>query len=257
MDTKNLVGVVTGGASGLGAACVRNLTEKGAKVCILDLDEEKAVKLTSEIGKSAIFCMCDVTDERSVQAAIDQTVQVFGAIQVAVNCAGFAITRNVLGEEGVTSMEHFNKAVQINLMGTMNVIRLTTEKMVKNIPNEDGERGVVINTASISALEGLDGQVAYSASKAGVVGTILPLAREFGRYGIRVMAIAPGLFDTPMSARMPENVRKLILRSIPFPQRSGRPIEFARLVQHIIENPMLNGEVIRLDGALRNTFFRP
>lgn len=251
MDMKNLVAIITGGASGLGEACVRNLVEQGAKVSIIDFAEEKGQKLASEIGSPVIFCMSDVTHEKSVQVAIDKTVQVFGTIHLAINCAGVGISAKVIGKVGVMSMEHFTKIVQINLMGTMNVIRLAAEKMLKNIPNEDGEKGVVINTASTAAFDGQIGQAAYSASKAAVVGMTLPIAREFADYGIRVVTIAPGLFDTPMGAEMPEKLKESLRNMIPFPKRFGKPVEFARLVQHIIENPMLNGEVIRLDAALR------
>lgn len=253
MDIKNLVAVVTGGASGLGEACVRNLVELGSKVSILDFAEERGKKVTSEMGNAAIFCSCDVTDEKTVQMAIDKTIEAFGAIYIAINCAGIGVATKVIGKEGAMSMEHFNRVVRINLMGTMNVIRLAGEKMLKNITNEDGERGVVINTASIAAFDGQIGQAAYSASKAAIVGMTLPIAREFADYGIRVVTIAPGLFDTPMGAEVPEKVKESLRNMIPFPRRFGKPVEFAKLVQHIVENPMLNGEVIRLDGALRMT----
>lgn len=251
MDIKDIVVVVTGGASGLGEACVRVLVKDGAKVSIFDFDEERGKKVASDVGDAVIFCSTDITDEKSVKAAVDKTMKSFGSIHVAINCAGVGIPSKVLGKEGPMSMEHFNRVVQINLMGTMNVIRLAAEKMVTNTPNEDGEKGVVINTASAAAFEGQIGQAAYSASKAGVVGMTLPIAREFADYGIRVVTIAPGLFKTPMLAGLPENVRESLGKMIPFPKRLGKPIEFAMLAQHIIENPMLNGEVIRLDGAIR------
>ncbi len=251
MEIKGSVAVVTGGASGLGEACVRNLVDRGAKVSILDFAKDRGQEVASELGEAVIFCMTDITDEENVQAAMDKTIDAFGAIHIAVNCAGVGIPAKVLGKEGPMSMNHFNKVVQINLMGTMNVIRLSAEKMVANTANEDGEKGVMINTASVAAFDGQVGQVAYSASKAGVAGMTLPIAREFADYGIRIMTIAPGIFYTPMLSGLPENVKDALNKMIPFPKRLGKPDEFAGLVQHIIENPMLNGEVIRLDGALR------
>lgn len=251
MEIKDSVAIVTGGASGLGEACVRAFLGKGGKVSILDFAEERGQKVASELGDTALFCLTDITKEEDVQAAIDKTVEAFGAIHIAVNCAGVGIPAKVLGKEGPMSMSHFNKVVQINLMGTMNVVRLAAEKMVKNQGNDDGEKGVVINVASVAAFDGQIGQAAYSASKAGVAGMTLPIAREFADYGIRIMTIAPGIFHTPMLAGLPENVQDALNKMIPFPKRLGKPEEFADLVQHIIENPMLNGEVIRLDGALR------
>lgn len=251
MEIKDSVAIVTGGASGLGEACVRNLVNRGAKVSILDFAEERGQKVTLELGADVIFCMTDITDEGNVQAAIDKTVESFGAIHIAVNCAGVGIPDKVLGKEGPMSMGHFNKVVQINLIGTMNVVRLAAEQMVKNQGNDDDEKGVMINTASVAAFDGQIGQAAYSASKAGIVGMTLPIAREFAEYGIRLMTIAPGIFNTPILAGLPENVKDALNKMIPFPKRLGKPDEFAGLVQHIIENPMLNGEVIRLDGALR------
>jgi len=251
MDTENVMAVVTGGASGLGEACVRDLLEHGAKVAIFDFAEERGEKVAAELGDAVIFCMTDVTDEKSVQASVDKTVDAFGAIHVAINCAGVGTPAKVLGKEGPMPMDHFNKVVQINLMGTMNVVRLAAEKMVKNIPNEDGEKGVVINTASAAAFEGQIGQAAYSASKAGVVGMTLPIAREFADYGIRIMTIVPGLFETPMLAGLPEKAKEALNKMMPFPKRLGKPFEFAQLARQIIENPMLNGSIIRLDAALR------
>lgn len=251
MDTKNVVAIVTGGASGLGEACIRNLVKEGGKVSILDLADERGQKLASEMQDAAIFCMADVTDERTVQIAVDDTIKTFGAIHVAVNCAGVGISAKVLGKEGPMTMEHFNKVLQINLMGTMNVIRLAAEKMVKNIPNEDGEKGIIINTSSGAAFEGQIGQAAYSASKAAIVGMTLPIAREFADYGIRVVTIAPGAFDTPMMAGLPEKAKEDLIKTLPFPSRMGKPSEFAQLVTQIIENPMLNGATIRIDAALR------
>ena len=251
MEIKDSVAIVTGGASGLGEACVRALLEKGGKVSILDFAGERGQKIASELGDAALFCLTDITKEEDVQAAIDKTVDAFGAIHIAVNCAGVGIPAKVLGKEGPMSMDHFNKVVQINLIGTMNVVRLAAEKMVKNHGDDDGEKGVVINVASVAAFDGQIGQAAYSASKAGVAGMTLPIAREFAEYGIRIMTIAPGIFRTPMLEGLPENVQEALGNMVPFPNRLGEPSEFAGLVQHIVENPMLNGEVIRLDGALR------
>jgi len=251
MEIRDSVAVVTGGASGLGEACVRSLVNRGGKVAIFDFAAERGEKVASELGDSSIFCMTDITDEANVQAAIDKTIEAFGAIHIAVNCAGVGIPAKVLGKEGPMSMDHFNKVVQINLMGTMNVVRLAAEKMVKNQGNDDGEKGVVINVASAAAFDGQIGQAAYSASKAGVAGMTLPIAREFADYGIRIMTIAPGIFRTPMLEGLPENVQEALGKMVPFPKRLGEPSEFAGLVQHIIENAMLNGEVIRLDGAIR------
>ena len=251
MDINGIVAVVSGGASGLGEACVRDLVKGGARVSIFDFDEQSGVKVASDMGDRVIFCNTDVTDEKSVEAAIDKTMKFFGSIHVVINCAGVGTPAKVLGKEGPISMEHFNRVVQINLMGTMNVIRLAAEKMVANTPNEDGEKGVVINTASAAAFEGQIGQAAYAASKAGVVGMTLPIAREFADYGIRVMTIAPGLFETPMLAGLPEKAKEALNKMMPFPKRLGKPSEFSMLVRHIVENPMLNGSIIRLDAALR------
>jgi len=251
MDIKDIVVVVTGGASGLGEACVRVLVKDGAKVSILDFDEERGTKVASDVGDAVIFCRTDVTDENSVQDAIDKTVYDFGSIHVLINCAGVGTPAKVLGKKGPMPIDEFNQVLQINLMGTMNVVRLVAEKMVQNSPNEDGEKGVVINTASTAAFEGQIGQAAYSASKAGVVGMTLPIAREFADYGIRVMTIAPGLFETPMLSGLPEKAKEALNKMMPFPKRLGKPSEFALLVRQIVENPMLNGSIIRLDAALR------
>ncbi len=251
MEVKGSVAVITGGASGLGEATVRNFVEGGGQVSILDVQEEKGQRLAAELGDDVIFCMTDVTDEQSVQNAIDKTMVVFGGIHIAVNCAGVGDAAKVLGKEGPMPMEVFNKVVQINLVGTMMVTRLAAEKMVANPPNDDGEKGVVINTASAAAFDGQIGQPAYSASKAAVVGMTLPIAREFAEYGLRIVTIAPGLFETPLLAALPEKVRVSLGKMVPFPNRLGKPSEFAMLARQIVENPMLNGETIRLDGALR------
>ncbi len=251
MEVKGSVAVITGGASGLGEATVRNFVEGGGQVSILDVQEEKGQRLAAELGDDVIFCMTDVTDEQSVQNAIDKTMAAFGGIHIAVNCAGVGDAAKVLGKEGPMPMELFNKVVQINLVGTMMVTRLAAEKMVANPPNDDGEKGVVINTASAAAFDGQIGQPAYSASKAAVVGMTLPIAREFAEYGLRIVTIAPGLFETPLLAALPEKVRVSLGKMVPFPNRLGKPSEFAMLARQIVENPMLNGETIRLDGALR------
>jgi NAD(P)-dependent dehydrogenase (short-subunit alcohol dehydrogenase family) len=251
MELKGTVAVVTGGASGLGEASIRTLVQGGAKAAIFDLAADNGERIAADLGDHVIFCMTDVTDEKSVSEAIEKTVEAFGAIHIAVNCAGVGTPAKVLGKEGPIDMAQFRRVVEINLMGTLNVIRLAAEKMMMNTPDEDGEIGVVINTASVAAFEGQIGQAAYSASKAGVVGMTLPIAREFAEYGIRVLTIAPGLFETPMLKGLPENVQEALGKMVPFPKRLGKPSEFAALVQHIVENGMLNGEVIRLDGSIR------
>lgn len=251
MNIKEAVIVITGGASGLGEACARNFLSLGAKIAILDFADERGKQIASELGENVLFCRTDVTQEQDVKAAVERTVDRFGAIHAAINCAGVGTPAKVLGKEGPMPMDHFNKVLQINLVGTMNVIRLAAQRMVENVPGEDGEKGVVINTASVAAFDGQIGQAAYSASKAAVAGMTLPIAREFAEYGIRVMTIAPGIFATPMLAGLPENVQEALGKMVPFPKRVGAPPEFAALVQHILENRMLNGEVIRLDGAIR------
>ena len=252
MKIENCVAVVSGGASGLGAAVVKELTENGANAAILDFDAENGEKLAAELGDKVIFCKTDVTDASSVKAAIDRTMEAFGAIHFAVNCAGVASPKKVIDKKGnPMPTDFFNRVIQINLVGTMNVLSLAAVEMCKNTPTEDGEKGAVINVASVAAFEGQVGQAAYSASKAGVVGMALPIAREFADYGIRVNTIAPGIFMTPMMAGLPENVQQSLAAMMPFPKRLGKPEEFAMLVRHLIENPMINAEVIRLDAALR------
>jgi NAD(P)-dependent dehydrogenase (short-subunit alcohol dehydrogenase family) len=251
MIVKNSVAIVTGGASGLGEACVRNLNKLGAKIAIFDFVAERGEKIAAELGKDVIFAHTDVADDAGVQAAIKKTMDAFGAIHIAINCAGGAAPMKVLSRKGPMPLAAFNRTIQINLVGTFNVIRLAVEQMVKNEPQEDGEKGVIINTASVAAFDGQIGQADYSASKGGIVGMTLPIARECAEYGIRVMTIAPGLFNTPLLQGLPEAARESLGKMVPFPQRLGYPQEFAQLVQHIIENRMLNGEVIRLDGAIR------
>jgi NAD(P)-dependent dehydrogenase (short-subunit alcohol dehydrogenase family) len=236
--------LVAGGGSGLGAATARMLAEGGANVVVADLKGEAA-------GKSFRFVETDVTDEGSVQNVVGAALETFGGLHGAINCAGIASAEKVLGKQGPHSLESFSKVVQVNLVGTFNVVRLAAEAMAKNEPTEDGERGVIVNTASVAAFDGQVGQVAYAASKGGVVALTLPVARDLASHGIRVMAIAPGIFDTPMMAGLPEAARESLGKQVPFPPRLGRPEEYAALVRHIIENEMLNGEVIRLDGAIR------
>jgi NAD(P)-dependent dehydrogenase (short-subunit alcohol dehydrogenase family) len=250
MDIKGTVAVVSGGASGLGEAVGRLLVEKGGKVAIFDMAEEKGESLASEFGEAAIFYKTDVADSDNVQAAVNKTVATFGAVHAAISCAGVPYASKVLTKDGPIDMNLFDKVVRINLHGTMNVIRSAAEQMIKNKPNENGEKGVVINTASGAAFEGQIGQAAYSASKAGLIGMTLPIAREFAAYGIRIMTIAPGLFETPMVAGLPDKVRDALIAMLPFPRRMGQPSEFAMLCRQIIENPMLNGRTIRLDGAV-------
>lgn len=251
MEVKGLVAVVTGGASGLGEATVRGFVGRGACAVILDTAAEKGRRLAAELGAEALFAAADVTSEESVNQALDSAVAKFGAIHVTVNCAGVATGQKVLGRGGPTPLDPFEKAVRINLIGSYNVLRLAAGRMVRNTPNGDGERGVIINTASVAAFEGQIGQAAYSASKGGIVGMVLPVARELAAHGIRVLAIAPGVMETPMVAGMPDNVRESLGTMTPFPPRFGRPAEYAALVQAIVENPYLNGTTIRLDGAIR------
>ena len=234
--------LVAGGGSGLGEATARTLAASGARVVVADL--------RGEAPEGGRFVETDVTDESSVRAAVNAALEV-GDLRGAINCAGVASAEKVLGREGPHSLDSFAKVVQVNLIGTFNVIRLAAEAMVSSDPSESGERGVIVNTASVAAFDGQIGQVAYAASKGGVVAMTLPVARELAGSGIRVMAIAPGIFDTPMMAGLPEEARDSLGRQVPFPPRLGRPEEYAELVKHIIENEMLNGEVIRLDGAIR------
>ncbi len=243
--------VVTGGGSGLGAETVRRLAAGGANVTIVDVAHAQGEALEREIGARAMFAVADVTDEARVGAAIAATRERFGALHGAINCAGIAPGERVLGRNGPHGLDAFRNVIEINLVGTFNVIRLAAQEIWKNAPDTGGERGVIINTASIAAFEGQIGQAAYSASKAGVAGMTLPIARELAKSGIRVMTIAPGLFETPMLKGMSEEIQASLGAQVPFPSRLGRPQEYAALVQHIIENPMLNGEVIRLDGAMR------
>ena len=242
--------LVAGGSSGLGAACVRRLAANGARVVIADVNDESGRPLAEELGENISFAHTDVTYEGSVRDAVAQAVAA-GTLRGAINCAGIAIAAKVLSRDGAHPLASFRRVLDVNLAGSFNVLRLAAEAMSETEPEESGERGVIINTASVAAFEGQIGQAAYSASKGGVVGMTLPAARELARYGIRVVTIAPGIFDTPMMAGLPEKARLSLGEQVPFPSRLGAPEEYAALAQHIIENPMLNGEVIRLDGALR------
>lgn len=250
MDINKCLAIVTGGASGLGEACVRNISSGGGKVAILDF-AERGRELAYSLGERVLFVKADVTSDESIQSAVAGVLNSFGGINVVINCAGVADPGKALTKKGPMPLANFNRIIQINLVGTFNVIRVALEHMARNTPNAGGERGIIVNTASAAAFDGQIGQTAYSASKAGVVGMTLPLARECADYGIRVMTIAPGLFNTPMMAGLPEAAREALAKMPPFPRRLGNPDEYAKMVQHIIENPMLNGEVIRLDGALR------
>lgn len=251
MIINNSVAVVTGGASGLGEATVRKILSEGGKAVILDLSEDKGKNLTQELGNGVYFAKTNVTDESSVHDALNQAIETFGKIDLLVNCAGIAVAKKTFGKKGVHDLASFSKVIQVNLIGTFNVIRLVTEKMAANEPNENGERGVIVNTASVAAFDGQIGQVAYSASKGGIVGMTLPIARDLSSLGIRVMTIAPGLFETPLFDSLPDQAKQALGEMTPFPSRLGYPAEYAHLAQSIIENPMLNGETIRLDGAIR------
>lgn len=251
MKMSDCVAVVTGGASGLGEATVRNFVAKGGRAAILDLQEERGKSLASELGASAVFAKTDVTSEESVASALDRALDAFGRVNALVNCAGIATPGKVVGRAGPMALAQYEQMIRVNLVGTFNVIRLAAQKMLGNTPNDEGERGVIVNTASVAAFEGQIGQVSYSSSKAGIVGLTLPVAREFADAGIRVVTIAPGLFETPMFDTLPAAAREALAQMTPFPKRLGRPTEFARLVEAIVEIPMLNGSTIRLDGAIR------
>jgi len=251
MEITNKTFLVTGGASGLGEAVVRHLAARNAKVLVLDLNEARGQSLCGELGASTAFVRCDVSAEADVQTAVDRALRDFGGLHGAISCAGIATPAKVLGKEGPGKLADFARVVNVNLIGTYNVIRLAAHAMSSQAPNSEGERGVLINTASVAAFDGQIGQPAYAASKAGVVGLTLPVARELARFGIRCVTIAPGLFATPLMDSLPPEVRDVLGKTVPFPPRLGRPSEYAQLVQQIIENTMLNGETIRLDGALR------
>lgn len=251
MQIRNCVFLVTGGASGLGAETARMAAAGGAKVVICDLHEEAGREIASALGPSARFIRTDIASEADGQAAVDLATTSFGGLHVLVNCAGIGIAEKTVGNAGPHRLASFARVVNVNLIGTFNMIRLAAHAMAQAIPNAAGERGVIVNTASVAAFEGQIGQAAYAASKGGVVSLTLAVARDLARSGIRVMSIAPGPFETPMMRAAPEEIRESLRRQIPFPPRFGKPHEYAGLVRHIVENELLNGEVIRLDGAVR------
>lgn len=251
MDINQKTFIVTGASSGLGEAVAKRLVEMGASVVLADINEERGQVVSDALGDKVVFCATDITDEQSAQNCIDIAVNQFGRLDGLVNCAGIPGAERVLGKNGVHRLETFSRALQVNLLGTFNMIRLAASVMSEQEAQETGERGVIINTASVAAFDGQIGQAAYAASKGGMCAMTLPLARELARFGIRVMTIAPGIFKTPMMDVLPEEVQDSLGAAVPFPSRLGEPAEYAQLVQQIIENCMLNGEVIRLDGAIR------
>lgn len=251
MDIENKVFLVTGGASGLGEATVRRVVAAGGRAVIADVQDEAAAALVEELGDVVCSSHCDVTNAEQGQQAVKLALERFGRLDGLVNCAGIGTPARTLGRDGPMDLSVFDQVIQVNLVGTFNMLRLAAAAMAEQEPNEEGERGVIINTASVAAFDGQIGQAAYSASKAGVAGMTLPIAREFARFGIRVVCIAPGLFETPMMAGLPQEAQDSLGRMVPFPPRLGRPDEFAHMVEAIVRNPMLNGETIRLDGAIR------
>lgn len=251
MQVEHSVFLISGGASGLGLATARELVGQGGQVVLLDINEQAGQQAVAELGDAARFVRADITREEDGRVAVAQALEAFGALHGLVNCAGIAPAEKVLGRNGAHGLDSFRRTVEVNLIGSFNLLRLAAEAMAQNAPNAGGERGVIINTASVAAFDGQMGQVAYAASKGGVAALTLPAARDLARSGIRVMCIAPGVFETPMMAGMPQEVRDSLAANVPFPPRLGRPDEYAALVRHIVENAMLNGEVIRLDGALR------
>jgi NAD(P)-dependent dehydrogenase (short-subunit alcohol dehydrogenase family) len=251
MQIGNTVFLVAGGASGLGAATARLAAEAGTKVVIADVQVEPGTALAGVLGPNAIFVKCDVTSEADGKAAVAAALERFGALHVLVNCAGVGNPEKTAGKDGPHDLARFVRVININLIGTFNMARLAADAMRKGEPNDQGERGVIINTASVAAWEGQVGQVAYASSKGGIVAMTLTIARDLARDGIRCMTIAPGTFETPLLARLPQETRDSLARQVPFPSRLGRPEEYAHLVRHVVENVMLNGETIRLDGAIR------
>ncbi len=249
MLLKDQAAIVTGGASGLGAATARKLAAQGAKVAVCDLNAKLAESVASEIKGVAVAC--DVSDAASAEAAIAEAAKAHGPARVLVNCAGIGVAKKVVGRDGPMALSDFDRVIKVNLIGTFNMLRLAAAAMSKLEPQATGERGVIINTASVAAYDGQIGQAAYSASKGGIVGMTLPIARELAQVGVRVLTIAPGLFLTPLLANLPQEAQDSLAASIPFPRRLGTPEEFASLALHMIDNPYLNGEVVRLDGSLR------
>jgi NAD(P)-dependent dehydrogenase (short-subunit alcohol dehydrogenase family) len=250
MEIANNVFIVTGGASGLGGATSRMFAAQGGKVVIADVQADTGTALAAELGSAARFVKCDVTSEADGQAVVAAALQL-GTLRGLVNCAGIATGEKTVGKDGPHRLDAFARVITINLIGSFNMIRLAADAMAKTTPTADGERGVLINTASVAAFDGQIGQAAYAASKGGIVGMTLPIARDLSRSGIRCVTIAPGIFETPMLLGMPQEVQDALGKMVPFPSRLGKPAEYARLAQHIVENVMLNGETIRLDGAIR------
>ncbi len=251
MELRTVNAVITGGASGLGRATAERIVKAGGRAAMLDLPTSKGADVAAALGGNAIFTPADVTSGDQVAGALDQARQRFGGINVLVNCAGIGTAAKTVGKQGAARLEDFTRVITINLIGHFNAIRLAAALMAQNAPSAAGERGVIINTASVAAFDGQIGQAAYSASKGGIVGMTLPIARDLAELGIRVCTIAPGIFDTPLLATLPEPARQSLAKQVPFPPRFGRPDEYAALALHIVENGMLNGETIRLDGAIR------
>jgi NAD(P)-dependent dehydrogenase (short-subunit alcohol dehydrogenase family) len=251
MNIAGATAVITGGASGLGRATAERLRAAGGNVALLDLEKSAGADVAKGLGPGALWAPCDVTSADQVTAALAAAVERFGAVHVLVNCAGIGTADKTFGKRGPADLAAFSRIIQVNLVGTFNCIRLAAARMADNAPDAEGERGVIVNTASVAAFDGQIGQAAYSASKGGIVGMTLPIARDLAELGIRVCTIAPGLFDTPLLGGLPQAVRDSLGKQVPFPPRLGRPAEYAALAAHIIENPMLNGETIRLDGAIR------
>ncbi|MBT9558036.1 MAG: 3-hydroxyacyl-CoA dehydrogenase [Myxococcales bacterium] len=251
MQLSGIVGIVSGGASGLGEACVRMITSGGGRAVIVDINTEKGEALAAELGDSARYLRTDVSSEADVSAAVALAKATWGRLDVAISCAGIGTVGKTLSKKGPFPLDLFQKTINVNLVGSANLCRLSAAAMAENTPNAAGERGVLIMTASVAAFDGQIGQLAYAASKGGIVGMTLPMARDLSEYGIRVVTVAPGIFDTPLLAGLPEAARESLAKQVPFPPRLGRPAELAQLARHIIENEMLNGETIRLDGAIR------
>jgi 3-hydroxyacyl-CoA dehydrogenase / 3-hydroxy-2-methylbutyryl-CoA dehydrogenase len=251
MNIPESAAIISGGASGLGRAVAERIVASGGRVALLDLPSSQGADVAAQLGKQAVFVPADVTSGDAVGGAVQAAVERLGAVSVLVNCAGIGTAAKTVGKQGPAKLEEFARVIQVNLIGTFNCIRLAAAHMARNSPNAEGERGVIVNTASVAAFDGQIGQAAYAASKGGIVGMTLPIARDLAELGIRVVTIAPGIFDTPLLATLPEPVRVSLGKQVPFPSRLGRPVEFAALVAHVIENAMLNGETIRLDGAIR------
>ena len=251
MKTNNVKAIITGGVSGLGLACAKKIIADGGQVSLFDINREAADAVLSELGSNVHFFKTDVSSEKNVEESSQAAHESMNGINVAINCAGVLSAGRVLGREAPMATDYFSKAIMINLIGTFNISKAAANLMQHNTPDADGQRGVIINTASVAAYEGQIGQAAYSASKAGIVGMTLPMAREFTRIGVRVMTIAPGVFMTPMVSGMPDHVKEALGAAVPFPSRLGNPAEFANTMAHIVENTYLNGSVIRLDGAIR------